>query len=64
MKELGQRSVKNSIMKSSRSQTTKQSKQGISHRPKPQERDDLDSRKEKEKTKSQTNKVNKENSME
>ena len=35
-------------MKSSRSTTNKQSKQGPSHIPKPEIRDDLDSRKNKE----------------
>lgn len=34
-------------MKTSRSTTNKQSKQGISHKPKPEIRDDLDSRKNK-----------------
>lgn len=37
-------------MKSSRSQNNSQSKQGMSHKPKPEIRDDLDSRKEKEVT--------------
>jgi hypothetical protein len=35
-------------MKSSRSQNNAQSKQGQSHKPRPEIRDDLDSRKEKE----------------
>ena len=35
-------------MKTSRSTTTKQSKQGPSKKPRPEIRDDLDSRKEKE----------------
>jgi len=35
-------------MKNSRSSTNKQSKQGMSHKPKPEVRDDLDSRKQKE----------------
>jgi hypothetical protein len=35
-------------MKTARSQNTNQSKQGMSHKPKPDIRDDLDSRKEKE----------------
>jgi hypothetical protein len=43
-------------MKGSRSQQTKQSKQGMSHKPKPDVRDDLDSRKEKESTKSKNRK--------
>jgi hypothetical protein len=36
-------------MKSSRSTNNKQSKQGMSHKPKPEIRDDMDSRKQKEK---------------
>lgn len=36
-------------MKSSRSTTNKQSKQGMSHKAKPEIRDDLDSRSEKDK---------------
>jgi hypothetical protein len=36
-------------MKSSRNETSKQSKQGMSKKPKPEIRDDLDSRKQKEK---------------
>jgi hypothetical protein len=39
---------KNIIMKSSRTTVTKQSKQGNSHKPVPEIRDNLDSRKEKE----------------
>jgi hypothetical protein len=35
-------------MKPSRSTNNKQSKQGMSHKPRPEIRDDLDSRKEKE----------------
>ena len=35
-------------MKTSRNNTTKQSKQGMSNKPRPEVRDDLDSRKEKE----------------
>lgn len=35
-------------MKSSRSTTNKQNKQGNSHKPKPEIRDDMDSRKKKE----------------
>ena len=35
-------------MKNSRSQTNKQSKQGVSHIPKPEIRDNLDSRKNEE----------------
>lgn len=35
-------------MKTSRSTVTKQSKQGMSHKPKPEVRDDLDSRKRKD----------------
>ena len=35
-------------MKTSRNQTSKQNKQGVSHRPKPEVRDDLDSRKNEE----------------
>jgi len=35
-------------MKPSRSTTNKQNKQGMSHKPRPEIRDDLDSRKEKE----------------
>ena len=35
-------------MKQSRSSMTRQSKQGMSHKPRPEIRDDLDSRKEKE----------------
>jgi hypothetical protein len=35
-------------MKSSRSTTNKQSKQGMSHKPRPEIRDDIDSRKNKE----------------
>ena len=35
-------------MKTSRSQTNKQSKQGMTHTPKPEIRDDLDSRKNEE----------------
>jgi hypothetical protein len=37
-------------MKGSRSQNNAQSKQGMSHKPKPEIRDNLDSRKEKEMT--------------
>lgn len=37
-------------MKNSRSTNNKQSKQGISHKPRPEIRDDLDSRKGKEVT--------------
>ena len=36
-------------MKNSRSTTNKQSKQGMSHKPMPEIRDNLDSRKQKEK---------------
>jgi hypothetical protein len=43
-------------MKTSRRTTNKQSKQGMSHKPKPDVRDDLDSRKEKESTKSKNRK--------
>lgn len=35
-------------MKYTRSQNTKQSKQGVTHKPKPEIRDDLDSRENKE----------------
>ena len=35
-------------MKNSRSTTNMQSKQGMSHKPRPEVRDDLDSRKQKE----------------
>jgi hypothetical protein len=35
-------------MKSSRSSVSRQNKQGMSHKPRPEIRDDLDSRKEKE----------------
>jgi hypothetical protein len=37
-------------MKGSRSTNNSQSKQGISHKPKPEIRDDLDSRSDKQKT--------------
>jgi hypothetical protein len=40
--------IKEQIMKTSRSTTNKQSKQGPSKKPRPEIRDDLDSRKEKE----------------
>jgi hypothetical protein len=46
-------------MKTSRSTTNKQSKQGASKKPRPEVRDDLDSRKEKAKTKDKTAKVKK-----
>jgi len=41
-------------MKNSRSQNNKQSKQMTGHKPKPDVRDDLDSRKEKEPMRSET----------
>jgi hypothetical protein len=41
-------------MKSSRSQSTRQNKQMTGHKPKPDVRDDLDSRKEKEPQKAET----------
>lgn len=44
-------------MKTSRSTANKQSKQGASKKPRPEIRDDLDSRKEKAKTKDKTAKV-------
>jgi hypothetical protein len=46
--------LKTESMKNSRSQNNKQSKQMTGHKPKPDVRDDLDSRKEKEPTKVQT----------
>lgn len=44
-------------MKNSRNSTTRQSKQGMSHKPKPEIRDDLDSRKEKESNSNMDKKV-------
>jgi hypothetical protein len=41
-------SLKHNSMKTTRSNDSKQSKQGISKKPKPDVRDDLDSRKKKE----------------
>lgn len=38
------------IMKTSRSTTTKQNKQGLSKKPRPEIRDDMDSRENKEKS--------------
>ena len=44
-------------MKSSRSTENKQSKQGMSHKPSPEIRDNLDSREHKEQTKVSTSRI-------
>lgn len=44
-------------MKNTRTQNTKESKQGMSHKSKPEIRDDLDSRKNKELTQASTSRA-------
>lgn len=47
-------------MKTSRSTTNKQSKQGMSHKPRPEIRDDIDSRHDKVKNRENSKKESKE----